>query len=505
MLSQDKIKLLSLMLQDKGVARRRRAVTRRRDTGPAPLSFAQQRLWFLDRLEPGSNFYHIPMGVRLRGRLDVEALARTFVEVVRRHEALRTTFVVVDEAPSQIISPSLEVELPVLDLSGLAGASREDEVRRLLAEEAAPAFDLERGPLLRARLLRLAEEEHVLLLTMHHIISDGWSIGVLIREVAVLYEAYAQGRPSPLEELPVQYADYAVCQRGWLRDEVLEGQLGYWRKQLSGAPAVLELPTDRPRPPLQSFRGTHWPFALPPALEPRLRELTSREGVTLFMVLLASFDVLLHYYTGRSDLVVGTDVANRNQVETEGLIGFFVNQLALRTDLTGDPTFRELLGQVRDVTLGAYSHQDLPFEKLVEALNPERVLNYSPVFQVKFVLQNAPLKLLELPGLTLTPLWVENDKSKFDLMLTVHESPEGLSGFFEYNIDLFDAATIARMAAHFEAVLTVATAQPGARLKALTERLKEIDAEHQTSRERAIREIRLQKYQRAKRKPVGGL
>src|SRR6185369_4694917 len=363
-----------------------------------PLSYAQQRLWFIHQLDPASVAYNIPLAVRLSGQLDIAALRATLTEVVRRHEALRTTFAVHAGDPYQLIHPPAEVELPITDLTvgaALRGRPSEEigvfaedgrprsaaptvatlEAQRIAVEEARLPFDLERGPLLRARLLQLSEEEHVLLVTMHHIVSDGWSMGVLVREVAALYTAFSTGQPTSLEELPIQYADYAVWQREWLRGEVLERQLSYWREQLAGAPAVLELPGDHPRPSMQGFRGSFEPVTVPAEVTARLKELSRREGVTLFMLLLGAWQVLLSRYAGAEDIVVGTPIANRQRGEVEGLIGYFVNALALRTDLSGDPSFRELLRRVREVALGAYLHQDVPFEKLVEELQPERALS----------------------------------------------------------------------------------------------------------------------------------
>jgi hypothetical protein len=362
-----------------------------------PVSFAQQRLWFLDQFEPSSAVYNIPAAVRITGLLNVAALEQSLNEIVQRHETLRTTFSAVQGEPMQVINPTLALTLAVTDLQQLPEAKREAEVRRLAGQEARRPFDLSQGPLLRATLLRLGEKDHVLLLTMHHIVSDGWSMGVLFREVSVLYEAFATGEPSPLSELPIQYADFAVWQRQWLQGEVLEKQLDYWRKQLEAAPPLLELLTDRPRPTIQAYRGARQALILPPSLTEALKALSLREEVTLFMMLLAGFKTLLYRYTGQGDIIVGSPIANRNRVEIEGLIGFFVNTLVLRTDLSENPTFRQLLRRVREVCLEAYAHQDLPFEKLVEELQPERNLGYSPLFQVMFILQNAPGSALEFP------------------------------------------------------------------------------------------------------------
>ncbi|HEV7376170.1 MAG TPA: condensation domain-containing protein, partial [Pyrinomonadaceae bacterium] len=338
-----------------------------------PLSFAQQRLWFLDQLEPGSSFYNIFDTLSFDEPTDVPALEQSLNEVVRRHEVLRTTFANVRGKPVQVIAESLKLPLPVVDLRRLSEEEREAETNRLSSEEYERPFELSRGPLVRGKLLRLSTQESVLLLTMHHIVSDGWSLGILSRELRSLYEAYSTGRPSLLPDLPIQYADFTVWQRDWLQGEVLAAQLDYWEKQLAGAPSVMKLPTDRARPSVQNFQqGANQWLKLSKPLAESLKALSQREGVTLFMTLLAAFNLLLHRYTHQSDIVLGSPIAGRNRAETEGLIGFFVNTLVMRTDLSGDPGFRELLGRVKEVALGAYAHQDLPFEKLVEAISPER-------------------------------------------------------------------------------------------------------------------------------------
>ncbi|HEV2764734.1 MAG TPA: condensation domain-containing protein, partial [Pyrinomonadaceae bacterium] len=423
-----------------------------------PLSFAQQRLWFLDQLEPGNPFYNSPSAIRLTGRLDARALARSLSELVRRHEVLRTSFVEADGQPAQVVAPAAPVALPVVELGGVGAGEREAAVLRLADEEARRPFDLSQGPLLRTTLVRLGEDEHVLLITMHHIVSDGWSVGVLIRELSALYEAFSRGEELPLEELPVQYADYAAWQREYLSGETLERQLAYWRERLTGAPALLTLPTDRPRPAVQSYRGATLPFTLAPELTGRLNEVSRAHGCTLFMTLLAGFQALLARYSGQEDIVVGTPVAGRTRRETEDLIGFFVNTLALRTDLSGGPSFEELLRRVRETTLGAYAHQELPFERLVEELSPERSLAHQPIFQVMLVFQNAPREALEVSGLSID-LWKSHSQSaKFDLLLALTETPRGLAGTFEYNTDLFDAATVGRVGRHFERLLRAVAA-----------------------------------------------
>ena len=418
-----------------------------------PLSFAQQRLWFLDQLEPGSAFYNSPAAVRLVGQLDVAALELTLSEIVRRHEVLRTSFANVGGEPRQVVAAAERLELPVVDLRGCGTvAEREALAASLMQEEAQRPFDLSVGPLLRVKLLQLGETEQVVLLTMHHIVSDGWSMGVLIGEVAALYEAYREGRESPLPELAIQYGDFAVWQREWLQGEVLEQQLSYWRQQLAALP-VLELPTDRARPAVQSYRGAHHSFRLAPELAAGLKELSQQEGVTLYMTLLAAFQVLLSRYSGQEDIVVGTDIANRNRAEIEPLIGFFINQLVLRTDLSGGPSFAELLGRVREVCLGAYAHQDVPFEKLVEELQPERDLSRGPLFQVKLILQNAPSGELRLEGLQLSRVRGRSETAKFDLTVALTEAGGVLSGTVEYNTDLFGETTMARLVGHYEQLL----------------------------------------------------
>jgi amino acid adenylation domain-containing protein/non-ribosomal peptide synthase protein (TIGR01720 family) len=421
--------------------------------GALQLSFAQQRLWFLDQWEPESPFYNIFAPVRLKGQLNGRALERTLSEIVRRHEILRTTFSAVEGRPIQVIAPAGSISLPMIDLSELPPPLREAEAQRVAAAEARRPFDLAKGPLLRSLLLRLDEDEQVALLTMHHIVSDGWSAGILIREVAALYAAFLQGQPSPLAELSVQYADFAEWQRKWLQGEVLEKQLSYWKRKLGGALPVLQLPTDRPRPVVQRFRGAHESLALSADLSAAIRAMSQREGVTLFMTLLAAFKTLLYRYSGQDDIIVGSPIANRNRSEIEELVGFFVNTLVLRTDLSGNPSFRKLLDRVREVALEASTHQDLPFEKLVDELRLERDLSRTPLFQVVFVLQNAPRQALELPGLTITPLQVEGETAKFDLILGITDAEQGLMVQVEYNTDLFNEDSITRMLGHYQTLL----------------------------------------------------
>ncbi len=460
--------------------------------GALPLSFAQQRLWFLDQLVPNNAFYNVPAAVRLTGLLNLAALEQTFNEIVLRHEALRTTFVMLEGRPVQAIAPTLTISLPVIDLRELPEAEREPQSRRLTTEDAQRPFNLSTGPLLRVTLLRLDEAEHLLMLNLHHIVADGWSIGVLIQELAVLYAAITSEKPSPLPPLSIQYADFAQWQRDWLQGKVLTPQLAYWRQQLDGI-SQLNLPTDRRRLAVQTYRGATQRLQLPKSLSEALEALSQREGVTRFMTLLAAFQTLLYRYTQQEDITVGSPIANRNRSEIEGLIGFFVNSLVLRTYLGGNPTFRELLSRVREVALEAYAHQDLPFEKLVEELHPERNLSQNPLFQVVFALQNAPMEALELPGLTLSPLqFVDTGTTRFDLefhlwersskgaaTLTQNniEDSEGISGLVVYSTDLFDQTTIARMQGHFQTLLESIVANPDQRLADLA--LQSVAERHQ--------------------------
>ncbi|HYH79871.1 MAG TPA: amino acid adenylation domain-containing protein, partial [Longimicrobium sp.] len=434
----------------------------------APLSFAQERLWFLDRLEPGSAVYNISLARRLGGVLDEWALERSLGEVVRLHEALRTTFREVDGSPVQVIAPFGGFTLRLDDLSGLADAAREVEVRRRATEDAVLPFDLTAGPLFRAALLRLGED-HVLLLSMHHIVSDGWSMGVLFRELSALYAAYREGRESPLSEPAVQYADYAVWQREHLRGEMLERQLSYWRERLAGAPELLELPTDHPRPAVQTFRGALERIELPGELLERLRALGRREGATLYMVVLSAFQVLLSKYGGSEDIVVGSPTAGRTRKEVAGLIGFFVNTLVLRADLGGDPSFREVLRRVREATLGAYEHQELPFEKLVAELQPERSLSHSPLFQVVFTLDDdAQDAGGGLAGLSVQGIGTELALTELDLLLELAAGSDGLRGGLTYSTDLWEAATMRRLVGHFTRLVEQAAAHPDVRISRVT-------------------------------------
>ena len=433
-----------------------------------PLSFAQQRLWFLHQLQPDAPTYIICAAVRLAGRLDPAALDRAVGEVVHRHASLRTTFAVQEGQPVQVVAPARAETPPArtIDLGDMPEGARADELRRLVRGETQQPFDLERGPLMRVTLLRLGPAEHVLLLTLHHIIADGWSMSILIQEIAALYQAFRAGQPPALPELPIQYADFALWQRGWLQGDDLARQLAYWTQQLAGL-APLELPTDHPRPPVQSFHGATHDLVVEGAVFDQLVALSQHEEATPFMTLLAVFQLLLARLSGQSDIAVGVPVAGRPHRETEGLIGFFANTLVLRTSLAGSLSFRQLLGRVREVVAGAYAHQDLPFERLVDELQPARELDRNPLFQVMFAFQNAPAEEFALAGLAISPLELESPTSAFDLTLALVRSSQGLVGKLHYNTDLFEGETMARLADQFLTLLPAALATPDAPLAAL--------------------------------------
>ncbi|HAA31668.1 MAG TPA: condensation protein, partial [Cyanobacteria bacterium UBA8553] len=474
-----------------------------------PLSFGQQRLWFLDRLEPGTPVYNVPAAIRIAGKLNLVALEQSLNEVVRRHEILRTTFLLKDGQPVQVIptescanTPTLKFTLPVTDLQTWPPTEREQEVQRLIIQETGQPFDLEQGQLLRVSLLRLGQTEQVLVFVMHHIVADGWSVGVLIQELATLYEAFSLGKPSPLPELSIQYKDFAVWQRQWLQGEILQSQLAYWKQQLSGTLPVLELSNEKPSAIVQSFQGAKQWFALPKSLTEQLKALSQRESVTLFMTLLAGFNLLLYQYSRQEDILVGSPVANRNRVETEPLIGFFVNTLVLRGNLSGNPSFSALLRRIREMALGAYAHQDLPFEQLVEELLPKRNPSHNPLFQVWFALQNAPMPPLELPSLTLHPLEVDNGTVPFKLALLMWETPEGLAGVFEYQTNRFEAATIARIIEHFKILLHNVVEQPEIGLSVLIQSLELADKEQQRLQAKDLEAANVQRLKKMRQKPI---
>ncbi|MBD2435870.1 condensation domain-containing protein [Nostoc sp. FACHB-110] len=470
-LSPEKLKLLTQKLnQKKGDTLSKTQIQpHHQKSNTFPLSFSQQRLWFLDQLEPGNPAFNICQFMRLSGWLNVAALEQSFQALVNRHQTLRTTFSLVDGQPVQVISPATVFKLQVVNLQALPLEQREAEVLSLANQETQKSFDLSKDCLLRVSLLQLSETEHILLLTIHHIAADAWSIGVLINEITKLYENFSRGYAAQLPELPIQYVDFAVWQRQYLQGEKLATLLSYWQQKLGGQLPVVELPTDMPRPKLPTFNGARQCLVLSQTFSEQLKTLYQREGITLFMILLAVFKTLLYWYTGQADIIIGTDIANRNQVEVRGLIGFFVNQIVLRTNLSGNPSFRELLERVREVTLDAYAHQDLPFDKLVDVLNPVRHMARSPLFQVKLILENTQTPALKLSNLTITPLTVEKKTTQLDLLWEITETPQGIVAALEYNTDLFYRTSIARMLKHFEMLLNQVAANPTARLSELIE------------------------------------
>ena len=426
----------------------------------APLSLGQERLWFIDQLTPGNPAYNMFTAVRLKGEFDVAVLEKSFNEIIRRHEILRTSFPSIDGAPVQLIEPALTLSLPLFDLSDLSEAEREAEVRRLAEEEAHRPFVLAEAPLLRASVIRLGEHEHVVLVTMHHIVSDGWSLDIFTRELSSLYEAFHKGQSSPLPELPLQYANFAHWQRQWLQGEVFESLLSYWKTKLAGIPLLLDLPTDHPRPQLQSFRGASRSLRIPDDLSAALKELNRREGVTMFMTLLSAFQILLYRYSGQDDINIGTPIAGRERLETESLMGFFLNTLVIRAKFTDGLTFREALRQTRESVLEAHEHQDMPFEKLVEALRPKRSLSYEPLVQVAFVFVVTPGNYANVSELRAENLSTRNDTAKFDLTLYIQETANAYTIDVQYSSDLFDDSTIARMLEHYEVLLRGIVSNP---------------------------------------------
>ena len=454
-LSPAKRALLEQQLQKKKAlqAKQENIISPRKNGGDAPLSFSQQQIWLLDQFEPGNSVYNRPTFIRLAGTLNLPALEKSLNEIIGRHEILRTSFDEINGKPLQKINPNITLKLPIVELSHVKDENKEIEAQRLATQEAQHRFDLTQAPLIKAKLVRLYEQEHILLLTMHHIIFDGWSVSILFKELAVLYQAFLTDKPSPLLELPIQYADFAVWQKQQQQTEKLESQLSYWKTQLGGKLPLLELPTDRRRPALYSFRGAKHSLLLPKNLLESLKALSFKENVTLFMTLLAAFQILLYRYTSEEDIIVGTPIAGRNRTETENLIGTFVNILVLRTQLDGNLTFTKLLVRVRELALGAYAHQDVPLEKLIQELQPERNLSYHPLFQVAFNLRNFPEKTIEVQDLKFDTYDFKRGIAFYDLSLIIEEKVEGLLCVFEYNTDLFDALTIERMAVHFQTLL----------------------------------------------------
>ncbi len=484
--------LLAKMLKKKGMAApgREESIPRRTNTGPAPLSFAQEALWFLDQLEPNEARSNQPGAVRLSGELDLNALERTLGEIIARHDPLRMSIETRDGRPYQVLPPRDPFRLQVSDLSDRPIEEAEQEATRLATEDAHKPFDLSRGPLFRTFLMRLAEDEHILVLNFHHIATDGWSMGVFTDEFKALYRAHQAGKPSSLDELPIQMGDFAAWQRDTLQGAKLEEHLAYWRSQLSGELVSAEVPTDHPRPPVQSFKGRHAAIRVPKDLSARLRKLSQQQGVTLFMTLNAAFLALLHERSKQTDMLIGSAVAHRNRSELEGLIGFLVNMLALRTDLSGDPGFDELLRRVRETTIGAWSHQDLPLTQILAQVQPGRDLGRNPLFQVQFSLltpdrnpavygyglEMGQIETIELPGLVMTPVQVKFDNARYDIAIFLWDMPDGIEGTLEYSRDLFEHATMERFVARYLTILSSVLDNPQIRLQELVLSLQESDS-----------------------------
>jgi len=467
------------------------------------LSFSQQRLWFMEQLGSHSPSYNIYPFFQLDGPLNVGALEQSVNEIIRRHAALRTTFKLVNSEPVQVIVPDLKIAMPLVDLRLLPEGERAVAIEHFTQEEFQKPFDLENGPLIRARLLRVADDQHLWFLAMHHIVFDAWSMSLFYSEVSALYRAFVTRTAPKLPHLTIQYSDYALWQREWLQGEVLETQVSYWREQLGGAPPLLDLLPNRPRPAVITDRGRYQNVIFSSSLSDGVKELSRQQGCTLFMTLLATFQTLLHYYTSKEDIVVGSDVANRNFREIEGLIGFFVNTLVLRTDLSGNPTFRSVLGRVRDVCLAAYTHQDLPFEKLVEELNPKRNTGYSPIFQIMFgFIPENPVQDLHVHGLELKFVPPDSKTSVFDFTLYMTSTPNGLAGTARYKADLYEASTIAEFLQQFELVLTYVTARPDLTLQELRGILAGAARKNQTAKVEQLKELRLSKFKKLKRESV---
>lgn len=503
-LSPAKLALLMEKLGAAGGEGPRPAIPRRQRSHPSVASFAQQRLWFLAQLEPDLAPYNYQAATQVLGRLERRVVAKTLAILADRHESLRTTFAVIEGELVQVISPHGNLPLPVIDLAALPGEPRLVEARRLGAADQRRPFDLERGPLVRATLLRLAAADHVVLLTLHHIISDAWSVSILVRELGACYVAVAADLPSPLPPLPIQYADFAAWERETLAGPALAERLDWWTGQLANAPAALQVPVDRPRSPARMHAAGHHHFLLPGDLLPALAELNRRESATLFVTTLAAFAVLLGWWSGDADLVVGSPIANRNLAATEGLIGFFVNILALRVRLDGDPPFVDLLRQARATCYGAFDRRDLPFEKVIEALQPARLPDRTPVFQVTFTLQNTPTSALKIPGLAMREFDTAPVTVKYDLMLDLWEARAGLDACFTYDRDLFDPSTIERLARLYETVLREIGTCPEARLSRLRDALTRTDQEVRRDQERAFKLARSERLRTVRRTGGGG-
>ena len=503
-LSPGKRKLFELLLKEKknNSAARLQAIPLRSQSGPLPLSFAQHRIWFVDRLQPGSPTFNISAGVQLKGSLNLVALKQSFVEIVRRHEALRTTFRLEDGNPVQVIEANYHLSPPLVDLSDLPGEERQSRAKLLSDEAALRPIDLREGPMLRLTLLRLEEQEHWITMVIHHIVSDAWSMGVLVQELASLYLAFSSGRQSPLPELSIQYADYAMWQREWLQGETLKTMLDYWKQHLDGKPSALALPLDRSRSTTTTYQSGLQTVDVSRELTQELHALSRSEEATLFMTLLATFKVLLYRYTGQGDLLVGTPMANRERPEIEELIGIFLNTVLLRSKITDGLTFREFLRQIRKVALEAFRHKDLPFERLVEELQPRRDKARTPFVQVWFAMQNTPTTEIKLPGLSISPAPIRNSPGQFDLELLLWDKRDRIEGNFKYNADLFNAATVARMTDLFACLLRHIVGDPGARISTLVGLLNEVEEKQRLMKQQARQEFNRKKFAEIKPKAV---
>jgi hypothetical protein len=505
-LSPIKLELLAQRLgKECGLAPQGQVIPRRpKSDSLSPLSYAQERLWFLDQFERDKSIYNIPRTFLVTGPLDIQAMERSFGEIIKRHEALRTTFKDVNGVPAQIIGKVRPFKLALVDLSGLSPEEREYEVTRLVTEDALTSFDLAQGPLMRVSLLRLDDDEYVVRFTLHHIVSDGWSTGIFVKEWSALYQAFSQGRPSPLPEPPIQYADFAQWQRQWMEGRALEDHLSYWKRQLEGASTVLKLPIDNPQPDPHNCDGARQSLLLPRALTDSITAHAKRERVTLFTVLLTSLYVLLHYYSGQRDILVGAPAVNRSRRETEDLIGFFINTLVLRMDLSGDPTFSELLARARDVVFNAYAHQDAPFDKVVKILQPARSPEQMSLFQVAFLVHNAPIPPLEAHGVSIRSIEVGPIKVPYEMVVHAIDTEPGLLIAIEYKTNFFSPATISRVLAHYEAILSHMAERPESTLQEFKDTLAGFDERQKAETKQQLNEARLRTFMGKKRKVIGG-
>jgi hypothetical protein len=476
-------------------------LVRREDSHRAPLSYPQQRIWFAQQLHPDSGVYNVYPSFRVHGALDVESLEKSINEIIRRHEVLRTNFVLEDTGPVQVVAPNLTIRFPVRDLSNPPERERKQQLNSIITEERERCFDLAHDALIRVTLVHIKTDEHILLLALHHIVADAWAMQIFYRELTTLYRAFVKGEAPQLPKLPVQYKDYARWQRKWLNGDLVEKELAYWREKLRNVPAHIDFYNSRNRPAVTANKGELVDVIIDKEISDQLRMLSRRENCTLFMTTMAVFQALIHCYSGSNDFVIGIDVANRIPAETEDIIGFFVNLLAIRTDLSGDPAFHELIGRVRATCLEAYSHQQLPFERIVEDLNPERQGDRIPLVQVNFgLLPAAPIKELNLEGLKLTPLGGHNATSVFEFNLYLLDSPDGLIGSLQYSSDLFERATVVRMVSSFQQIVRQVVTRPEVKLSALHSMVDDFERTQRASSAQALKKSRLRVLEAASRK-----